>query len=55
MQQCDAKVIWKHLRGPVQAGDYAVLGPALIHELPVERQLGTGLDFTAEEIRRKKK
>lgn len=31
-----------------------MFGPALIHELPVERQFSPGLDFTAEESRRKK-
>lgn len=36
------------LGGPVQAGDNTMLGPALIHELPVERQLCPGLDFTGE-------
>lgn len=45
--------MWKHLGGPVQAGDHAVFGPALVHELPVERQLGPGLDFTAGESKEK--
>lgn len=34
------------LEGPVQAGDDAMLGPALIHELPVKRELCSSLDFT---------
>lgn len=38
----------KHLGGPVQAGDDTMLRPALVHELPVERELCSGLDFTGE-------
>lgn len=36
----------KDLGGPVQAGDDTMLGPTLVHELPVEREFCTGLDFT---------
>lgn len=36
------------LGGPVEAGDDTMFGPALIHELPVERELCSGLNFTGE-------
>lgn len=36
------------LGGPVEAGDDTMFGPALIHELPVKRELCSGLNFTGE-------
>lgn len=36
----------RDLGRPVQACDHAVFGPVLVCELPVEKQLCTGLDFT---------
>lgn len=46
---CDYKKLLKDLRGPVEAGDHTMLGPALVHELPVERELCSSLDFTGRE------
>lgn len=38
-----------YLRGPVQTGDHAMLRPALIHKLSVQKQLGPSLDLTREQ------
>lgn len=38
-----------YLSGPVQTGDHTVLGPALVHKLPVQKQLGPRLDLTRKQ------
>lgn len=38
----------KNLGGPVKAGNNSMFGPALVHELPVEGQLCSRLNFTTK-------
>lgn len=49
------KIEKKDLERPVQAGDNTMFGPALIHELPVQRELCSGLNFTGERKKKKNK